>query len=383
MVPGTERVPLERSTGRILAEDVVADRDLPPYNRATMDGIAIAYEAYQKGQRDFSIAGIARAGSPQAVLKDHKECLEIATGAVLPKGTDAVIRYEDLKKDEERFQVTAAVRTGQNIHPRGSDAGKGTALLAAGSRIGPAEISVMASIGCHRPLVRNLPGVTLISSGDELVDIDQTPEKHQIRKSNIHSLKAALEGLGIYPDTLHLPDDPEHILEALEKALAHSDVLMLSGGVSRGKFDFIPSVLARLGVEKIFHRVAQRPGKPFWFGKQSGGRCWVFSFPGNPVSTFLNYHLYFVPWLEVSSGLPDRHREAVLGEDLSNTTDLTHFRPVRLDIVGGTVTASPVPMNGSGDFISLTRADGFIRLDPESQAARGDSRPLIPFNPFF
>ncbi len=379
----SERVPIELSCNRILAEAVLADRDLPPYDRATMDGIAIDYKAYRNGKRSFPIEGIARAGAPQAHLTNPDGCLEITTGAVLPKGTDTVVRYEDLSKSDGNFSIEQDIRQGQSIHRKGSDAPVGQVLLKAGTRIGPAEISVMASMGCSRPLLLGLPAVTLVSSGDELVNISETPEPHQIRKSNIHTLEAELMQIGITPKTIHLPDDPDQIRRSLRAALVRSNVLMLSGGVSKGRFDFIPEALEALGVRKIFHRVAQRPGKPFWFGHQPELGCWVFSFPGNPVSTFLNYHLYFREWLRVSQGATGGARHAILSEELSNRSDLTHFRPVRLDLKEGKLMATPISMNGSGDFLSLTLADAFIRLEPESKVNSGEVCELIPFNPLW
>ena len=379
----SQRVPIELSYNRILAEAVVADRDLPPYDRATMDGIAIDYKAYHAGNRIFPIEGMARAGAPQASLKNPEGCLEITTGAVLPEGADTVVRYEDLSGSDGSFSIEREVRQGQNIHRKGSDAPLGRVLLEPGTRIGAAEISVMASMGCDKPLLMGLPAVTLVSSGDELVNISETPKPHQIRKSNIHTLEAELTRIGITPETIHLRDDPEQIRRSLRAALVRSNVLMLSGGVSKGRYDFIPEALEALGVRKIFHRVAQRPGKPFWFGHQPELGCWVFSFPGNPVSTFLNYHLYFREWLRVSQGLAREVRYAILSEELVNKSDLTHFRPVRLDLEEGKLTATPISMNGSGDFLSLTLADAFIRLEPGSQAEPGEVCEMIPFNPLW
>lgn len=378
--PGSEHISLELATGRYLAGSIAADRDLPPYDRATMDGIAINTRDIKPVQRDFTLQGMAPAGSPRLRLKRGGHCIEIATGAVVPEGADAVVRYEDLEKTDTGFRICTEVVPGQSIHRAGSDAGKGTPLLEPGTRIGPAEVAVLASVGIDRPFVKKLPVVTLVSSGDELVEVGATPEPHQIRKSNTWALRAALREFGITPGSLHLRDDPEAIRTALDRALRESTVLMLSGGVSRGKFDFIPDVLEALGVQKHFHRVAQRPGKPFWFGSHKKGECLVFSFPGNPVSTFLNYHLYFRDWLIRGFGGHTAQCEAILDTAIRNSTGLTHFRLVQIEERDGMLYARETPMNSSGDFLSLARADGFVRIEPaDSEYGRGTKVRLIPF----
>ncbi len=382
-VLGTEQVPLSVATGRFLAEKVVTDRDLPPFDRVTMDGICICFQAYGSGQRAFRIAGEARAGSPGAQLADADTCLEVMTGAVLPRGADTVIRYEDLRIESGMAHITAPVTHGQNIHPKGSDAPKDTLLLIPGTRIGPAEVSTLASVGKANVLVYGLPRTTVLSTGDELVEVDQEPLPHQIRRSNVYALQSALQHQGIRPVLRHLPDHPDRIREGLQKALGESDALIISGGVSMGKYDFLPEILEELGVERYFHRVAQKPGKPFWFGIHRDSGCGVFSLPGNPVSTFLNFHLYFREWVWRASGRNREPSRVLLAEPLQNPGPLTVFKLARVVQREAGLLAIPVAMNSSGDFSSLTKADGFIRLEPGKDLyPAGSSLPFLFFNNF-
>lgn len=381
---GVETVGLETAAGRILAEPVLADRPLPPYNRATMDGIALSTAAWQSGQRDFRVVAMAPAGMPGIALEEPRACIEIATGAVLPSGTDVVIRYEDLEKVSGGFRVSVEPSPGQNIHQMGSDSAAGSQLLPVGKRLTGAEVAVLASVGVSRVPVCRLPRVTVISTGDELVEVNQVPQPHQIRKSNSYALQAALGEFGIRPSLLHLRDNPLEIREGLQRALQASDALLLTGGVSMGKFDLLPDALASLGVTTCFHKVSQRPGKPFWFGVDGQNACTVFSLPGNPVSTFLNYMVYFRDWLKTSWGIAPDAPVVVLGEALSSLKSLTRFVPARLVSDNGKLVAVPTPMNGSGDFLSLAQADGFLRLEAgDTHYPIGTLLPWVPFKPLW
>jgi molybdopterin molybdotransferase len=374
---GAENVPLEEARGRILATEVHSDRDLPPFDRATMDGIALAYPAYREGQREFPIRGEVRAGTPLQRLENATACMEIMTGAMVPEGADAVVRYEDVEVSKGIAQIKAPVNPLQNIHPRGSDSRAGKLLLSPGQCIGPAEMAVLASVGKALVKVFALPQTSLFSTGDELVPVDADPLPHQIRRSNVFALQAALGDLRIHPKVGHLPDHPEQIKPRLAAVLDQPGAVLLSGGVSMGKYDYLPQLFGELGVENIFHRVAQRPGKPFWFGINRRSGCLVFSFPGNPVSTFLNYHLYFKPWLWKSWGLELPKHQVMLPENMENTTALTQFRLGEVRIDRGRVGFSAVPMNSSGDFLSLSRAHGFACLEPrETPYLAGENVPF-------
>lgn len=376
---GTEEVALLEATGRVLAENIIADRDFPPFHRATKDGIAINYTAIKKGIKKFMIEAIVAAGSPITSLEHAHNCVEIMTGAVVPHNADTVIMYEHLTIKDGYAILEKDPNKGQEIHFQGSDELKGTIVLHKNNLITASEIGVLAAVGKAKVSVKKLPKITIISTGNELVDVQENPLPHQIRKSNIHSLYSALSEEHIVPELMHLNDEKEEIKKEVKKALLENDVLLLSGGVSKGKFDYIPEILEELGVEKIFHRVLQRPGKPFWFGFQKETATVIFSFPGNPASTFANYHLYFKDWLKSSLNLPIPKINVILDEAIPVFGTLTLFLRVKIKLENGRLIAGLVKENGSGDLTSLAHSDGFIRLDPREVPYKiGD---LVPFSP--
>ena len=253
------------------------------------------------------------------------------TGAILPANTDTVIRYEDLEiKDGKATFLLDELKEGKNVHRKGEDCSQGDLLVQAGVKISPAEIGIAATIGKTHLQVAEIPKAVIISTGDELVDVHETPLEHQIRKSNVHQLKATLEQWGIQSTLEHLPDEKQAILKQLEKLLSEFKIIVMSGGVSKGKYDFIPEALEQLGVKKLFHRVKQRPGKPFWFGVSPSGTR-VFALPGNPVSTFMCAHRYIHSWLKESLGTEQKLPFAVLVEDYYFKPDLTYYLQVKLD----------------------------------------------------
>jgi molybdopterin molybdotransferase len=341
---------LLKSNFRILAETIHADRDFPPFNRATKDGIAINYASLEKGISTFKIEGVLPAGMPQKELKNPEFCLEIMTGAVLPKNTDTIVMYEDLELKDGFATLLTTPNEGQNIHEQGADKLKGAALLEKGMKITPAEIGILASVGKKKVLVHKLPKVAVVSTGNELVAVSETPKPHQIRTSNVISLQAALSTENITASHIHISDSKRSITKKIKRALKENDVLILSGGVSKGKFDFIPEVMDDLGVEKVFHKVLQRPGKPFWFGVHDKLQTVVFSFPGNPVSTFINYYTYFIPWLKNSNGLGYSDQFIKLNDTIENSLGLTLFNLVKTNWENGTLYASSIENNGSGEF---------------------------------
>lgn len=375
---GDETVALEASQGRILAETIVADRDFPAFDRATKDGIAINFDAFKSVGQSFIAEGIAQAGSPQLVLKDHNACIEVMTGAMVPKNTDTVIMYEHTTAGNTAFSIEKSIEKGQNIHYQGSDVAKGNELLRPGTKITAAEIGVLASVGKAKVLVKKLPKVAVVSTGNELVEVGETPLPYQIRTSNSHSLKALLKNREIEADMFHLADEPSEIKKALKTWISDYDVLILSGGVSKGKYDFLPSAFDELGVEKIFHKVLQRPGKPFWFGRHRIHKTCIFSFPGNPVSTFVNYHLYFIPWLDKTLGSDTSKFTVFLSDPVSNSTDLTLFVGVKVSMEQGKAIATTIATTGSGDVTGLTKVDGFVQIAPHETVTEGS---LVAFMP--
>lgn len=381
---GVQKVRLSDAIGRVLASPIYADRDFPPFDRATKDGIVLRFSALEKGRQDFEIDGIVAAGEPAAMLRDEHLCMEIMTGAVIPYDADTVVMYEDIRIAYGIAHLTKPARMGQNIHRRGSDRKKGELVLAEGQRIDSAAMGILAAVGQDEVLVKKVPRVAVISTGDELVDVRDHPLPHQLRRSNAQQLYGALREEGIYPMVLHVDDDKDMIRQKLAYALEVMDVLLLSGGVSKGKFDYIPQIMAELGVEQLFHKVLQRPGKPFWFGKQGNTETLIFSFPGNPVSTYCCYYRYFRDWLYTSLGLPIKEFPVFLNDTCYPSRDLTIMVQVRLSLEAGSLRASRVAGNGSGDLTALAGADGFIYLAPsEEPYKKGDLVPFIPTRSVF
>lgn len=366
---GTEEVFYENASGRILAEDIRADRDLPPFNRPTVDGIALRFSALEKGIRTFRIKATQAAGETPVPLTAEPECVEIMTGAALDPSADTVIRYEDLLINGDRAEIRTELTTikkGQNIHFKGKDKKQGETLVAAHQKITPAILGVAASVGKTTLRVKKLPKIVIISTGDEMVSPETVPNDFQLRRSNGIVLQAALERYKIGAGLLHLNDDLTEIRNALSRCLEEYDVLLITGGVSMGKFDFIPQALEELGTEKLFHKVRQRPGKPFWFGKTRQGKP-VFAFPGNPVSVFMCFHRYFIPWLEKSLNIPFSNPAcAVLQNDIRFPYPLQYFAQVKLRVNSSAkLLAETVDTNGSGDFSHLPEANAFMELPLE------------------
>ncbi len=376
---GIEKVALLESVNRILAEDIFADRDFPPFDRVTKDGVALNSKALENGKTSFKIEAVYAAGSPQGILNDPENCVEIMTGAMLPKNCDSVIMYEDVEIGSGIARLQTEVKAKINIHRQGSDRQSGEKILSKNQRISAKEIGVLATVGKAEVLVKKLPKIAIVSTGDELVDVAETPLPHQIRTSNTLSLFTALEKEKITPTLLHIRDEKEVMLQQVENAINNHDVLLLSGGVSKGKFDYLPEILEELKVEKLFHRVLQRPGKPLWFGKQQEKNVTVFSFPGNPNSTFVNFHIYFKRWLAASLEIETSTSEVILKTDIANNPKITRYLLVKTKAENGQFQAELLNENGSGDLISLANADGVIVLPPEKDFKQGDVVEFVEF----
>jgi molybdopterin molybdotransferase len=381
---GTESIPFETSLGRVLAENLTADRDLPPFNRATLDGIAINYASFEKGIYSFHIKATQAAGDIPVDINAPDECIEIMTGAALPDTTDTVIGYEDLHIQNGIAKILSYIHQGQGIHTKGKDKTKNEIVATASQVITPALINMAASTGKINLLVKKLPKVAVISSGDELVEVNEIPSPYQIRRSNGYMVKAALEQYNLRADILHIPDNPEIIKQKIKNCLQAYDVIILSGGISMGKFDYIPQALHELSVEKLFHKVQQRPGKPFWFGVHPDGVL-VFALPGNPVSTFMCLYRFVLHWLRACIGLPLQNIYAILNENVSFTLPLQYFLQVKLKVNGnGNIIAYPLAGNSSGDFSNLLDSDAFMELPLEqNNFTKGGVFRIWPFKEIF
>ena len=377
-IPEVCEVLLNQSLDKILAEPIFADRDFPPFDRVMMDGIAINFNSFEQGKRRYSIEGVQMAGQNQLSLKDNGNCLEVMTGAILPEGANAIIPYEQvvINNGEADIQIED-IKEFQNIHKKGLDVQRGNELISSGTYITPAEIGVLATVGKSVVKVYASIKVAIVSTGDELVPVNEVPLDYQIRQSNSHVLKASLMEMGIESNIFHINDEEEEIYKSLQQTILDNDVIILSGGVSKGKKDFVPEVLERLLFKKLFHGVAQRPGKPFWFGHRDDNKT-VFALPGNPVSTFLCFYKFVKPWINLSYELKNKNEKAILMEDFTFPAPLTYFLQVTVKNEDGILKAHPITGKGSGDLANLLLADGFLELPEHSTIfTKGDSLLLI------
>lgn len=381
---GTETCPTTEAMGRVLREQIKADRDFPPFNRVTMDGIIINYDCWKNGQTKFLVEGVQTAGSPPLKFKKKDSALEIMTGAMQPEGGSAVIPVEEVVFEEEGGQRFATITTenlklNQNIHAQGSDRKAGTVLMPANTLLGHAEIAVAVTVGKTALLVTRKPKIAIVSTGNELVATHETPEPYQIRRSNSYALAAALSVNGIKAELWHLPDEQDMIEKQMEKIFQEFDIIITSGGVSKGKKDYVPVVMEKLQVQKLFHRIKQRPGKPLWFGKKENKV--VFGLPGNPVSTMVGLFKYVVPYINKTEGVNETPKSfARLSQDFKFDRNLTYFLSVDVTNKEGELLANPVPGQGSGDFANLLECNAFLELPENQQNFLANSvYPLIPF----
>ncbi|HEY0683739.1 MAG TPA: molybdopterin molybdotransferase MoeA [Steroidobacter sp.] len=367
------RLPLTELSGAVLRESITSTRDQPPFDRVTMDGIAFSFAAWEAGRTTFRVAGTQAAGAAPLTLRESSDCIEVMTGAMLPAGCDCVVPVENIDVNDGvarlRDDAPAPVRN-INVHGRGIDSRRGDLLLPSGCRLGPAEVAVIASNGQTHALVARPPRIVVISTGDELVEPGQPLQDWQISRSNVYGVLASLRKHG-YTSLAHdhVPDDLPTLRERLRSHLETNDVMILSGGVSMGRFDYVPQVLQELGVRMIFHKVAQRPGKPLWFGVGRDGQT-VYALPGNPVSTLVCLTRYVLPGLQAAQGATPLAVETItLAQSYEVKPALTVFLPV---MVAGR-SAVPHPTRGSGDFTSLIGTVGFVELSPGPQVVLEDA----------
>ena len=363
-----ESLPLAQCAGAVLRENIYAERDAPPFDRVAMDGIALLSESARGGARRFRIQATQAAGDPPLTLNTKSGCIEVMTGAVMPLECDAVVPVEQISTSAGEVELAAgvAVEAWQNVHRRGTDSRQGALLLSAGTRLSAPDVAVAASAGMARVRVSTQPMVVVISTGNELVEPGEPILPHQVRRSNVYGVAGALrrQGFQRVADD-HVLDDTSELKQRLKLHLDTHDVVILSGGVSMGKFDLVPRALHELGVQEIFHKIAQRPGKPLWFGVAPSGAA-VFGLPGNPVSTLVCVARYVVPALFAAMGQARSPIERIaLGAPVTVNPALAYFMPVKVEIDDwGRAWANPAPTNGSGDFTSLAGTDGFVELPP-------------------
>src|SRR6266852_218285 len=378
--PATETLALLEALGRVLLEPVIADRDYPPFHRATRDGFAVRAADLAAAGRTLDIIGEIKAGDSFAAEIRAGQCAQIMTGAGVPRGADAVVMIEHTKPSKARVLVERTAEPGQNIVAKGSEARAGQTLLAPGKRLGYAELAIAAQVGRTKLAVAKKPRVAILSTGDEVVLVHQTPGPFQIRNSNSISLGAQVSLAGGEPVLLgNAADRVEDLRMKIETGL-EAYVLILSGGVSMGKYDLVETVLRDLGAEFYFDAVEIRPGRPAVFGKCRGKL--VFGLPGNPVSTMVTFELFVLPAIDLLGGAAPRPLPVFRGKLATPVREkgpMTHFLPARIEWEGREAQVTQLPWQGSGDIVALALANGFLVVGPERpEIALGEWVDVLP-----
>jgi molybdopterin molybdotransferase len=376
---GRELLGILDAQGRVLAEPLYADRDFPPFPRATRDGYAVRGQDLESAAQDLEVVGEVKAGGPSPDISiDSGQAVSIMTGAPVPPGADAVVMVEHTSRTVNRVQVTRKVPSGENIVPAGAEARRGDKLLSPGVHIGYAEVGLAASVGRTRMLVYAKPRIAVLSTGDEIVDIDVPPAANQIRNSNGYSLAAQIQAAGGDAVLLPIaPDEPQRLRELLLEGL-EADLLLITGGVSMGKYDLVEQVLAELKAEFFFTGVQIQPGKPVVFGGADIPGCeidgvhrkYFFGLPGNPISTMVTFELFAKPAIEALAGMPPqklRFTYARLKSEIRTKTGLKRFLPA---VLSGEFEDSDVELvrwQGSADIGSVARSNCFLVIPPDRE----------------
>jgi molybdopterin molybdotransferase len=360
------QIEIEQSFERILSESVLADRDYPPFDRSVRDGFAVrAADATSSGAR-LECVGELRAGGQLDLTVLPGQCVEIMTGAAMPKGADSVVMVEHTKREGQTITLERAVKLGEHIVPRGTEARKGTLLVAPKTRMGYAEMALAAQAGHTHMHVFSAPRLAILSTGDEVVDARATPGPLQVRNSNGISIEILARTAGA--ETIQLgnaPDEKGSLRLMIERGL-EEDILVLSGGVSMGKYDLVEQVLADLGAEFHFTGVSIRPGRPAVFATCQNKL--VFGLPGNPVSTMVTFELFVLPAIDVLNGGAPRPLpvfRAKLATQVRERGPMTHFLPARIEWEGREARVTQLPWQGSGDIVALALANGFLIVSPD------------------
>jgi len=359
--PPGESVALDAAAGRVLAEPVAADRDFPAVARSVRDGYAVR-AADLPGE--LEVIGEVRAGESFADEVGAHQAVEIMTGAPIPRGADAVVMVEHVRREGTRVMASQPAAPGQFINPQGCEARAGEVLLHSGKRLDYSDVAMLAAAGRQDVLVYAAPRVALLATGDEIVPVAETPRDYQVRNTNVYSLAAQVARAGGVPHILPVArDEIAPTRELIERGL-EADLLLLSGGVSAGKYDIVEQVLADLGAQFFFDRVLIQPGQPLVFGKARGK--FLFGLPGNPSSTMVTFEIFARAALELLGGQEEVALHlpfARLTDDFHHRAGLTRFLPARLSPDGATVT--PVAWHGSSDVPAVTRGNAYMVVDAD------------------
>jgi molybdenum cofactor synthesis domain-containing protein len=360
----TETAPLSAATGRVLRQEVCADMDMPPFDRARMDGYALRAADTASLPARLRVIGAVAAGSQFEGIVSAGQAVRIMTGAPVPRGADAVQKVEVTETDHETVLIKEAVKPGQFITPRGSEAARGQVLIQPSQRITPADVAVMATFGCAEVAVSRQPVVNVLSTGSELVDVHQIPSTAQIRNSNGYAIRGYLDQLGAQSHGLGMvPDDEEATFRRIAAALEQGDALILSGGVSMGDYDLVKHALRRLGARIFFDRVCIHPGKPTVFATFEDKA--IFALPGNPVSVAVTFLTFAFPGLNAMMGVQEKFLPAVMATleaDAKHAPDRRSYLPGKLSIREGRAFVAPLKWGGSSDLVAFMRANALIMV---------------------
>ncbi|MFL5341497.1 MAG: gephyrin-like molybdotransferase Glp [Gemmataceae bacterium] len=369
--------------GRVLAEDVASDLDMPPFDKALMDGYAARCADLRNGEADLPVQAEVTAGQTAPALRPG-EAIRIMTGAPIPAGADAVVQIEHTRGGPDgRVEIrTKQPQPGQNILARAREMKRGELVLQAGSILGPQHLGLLATVGRTSARVISVPTAALLATGDELVDAIEFPGPAGLRNSNGPMLAAQTVRAGATPLSLGIARDQVDVLRAMIQTGLQASVLVLSGGVSAGKRDLVPRVLQELGVEPHFHKVAMKPGKPLFFGTR--GDTLVFGLPGNPVASFCTFELFVRPAIRRLAGCAEpgpKWMTASLLEDLTYATDRPTYHPAVLTNADGVNRVRAVPWFGSPDLRALSQANALLLILAESQTQPAEwMMPVLPLN---
>ena len=357
-------VSIHQALGCTLAQDVLADRPLPPFNRVAMDGYAVKSSDFTSATVTLKHAGGIAAGDEFDRKLQSGEAYRIMTGAPCPEGADAVVKIEHCKREGEWVVITEEnIKPGLNIATKGEDASKGKLLLPAGTVLNTSGIAICASVGLTGIPVYRKPEISVISTGTEIIPPDQDPLPHQVRDCNSFSARSLSKMLGIDARFLGIGEDDTTIQKKMIQEGLKSDILILSGGVSMGDYDLIPGLLAECGVKRIFHVVKMKPGKPIWFGK-TDGNTYVFGLPGNPVSVQIGYKLLVETLIRKITGNASPEPAFLMLElhkPIAVKASRETFVPGRFEVVNGRSVVTQVRLQGSGDFSNVAASHGLIR----------------------
>ena len=389
---GRELLGLLDALGRVLAEPIYADRDYPPFPRSTRDGYAVRAADLDKLPAHLQVVAEIKAGAKSVPLVQPGQTAAIMTGAPVPEGADAVVMIEQTSRAGDRAEINSRVSAGQNLVPSGAEAKRGEELLSPGVRLSYPEIAVAAAVGRTRLVVHAKPRVAVLSTGDEVVDVDVPPGPNQIRNSNSYSLAAQIQTAGGEPLLLPIaPDEPVRLRELLSEGL-EADLLLITGGVSMGKYDLVEQTLAELKAEFYFTGAQIQPGRPVVFGSVLGGadaparqiqagKKYFFGLPGNPVSAMVTFELFAKPMIEAIAGM-SRHQllftHAKLRSEIRTKTGLKRFLPAALAGEFESAEVELVRWQGSGDIASLARSNCFLVVPPDRERiAAGEWVPVL------